>query len=228
MDNRNGLQSQFNKAVKNDVAKNPKISSAYSWPVVILTCIIFWPIGLFLLWKRVSIDRKASLTTGRLVIICGLTSLAFSLMGLLVSLSEGIKSDDVNMIIFFVAAGIGLLLFGNSMIKNARKYKKYLSIIVNQNMTSIDNIAAANTVSYDEAKKDIQKMIDKGYFSGAYINDGTRELVLPQVKQTENIVQSNYEEPVETKVVTCKNCGANNTVIVGKTSECEFCGSPIN
>lgn len=228
MDNKNGLQGQLGRTIDSDMGKKPRISSAYSWPVVILTCIIFWPIGLFLLWKRISIDRKASLTTGKLVIVCGFTSLAFSLMGLLVSLSEGIKSDDVNMIIFFIAAGIGLLLLGKSMIKNARKYKKYLSIIVNQNMTSIDNIAAANNVSYDEAQKDIQKMIDKGYFSGAYINDGARELVLPRVKQAENIVQSNHEEPVETKVVACKNCGANNTVIVGKTSECEFCGSPIS
>ena len=163
-----------------------------------------------------------------MVTICGFVCLVFSLLGLAVSFSEGFGRDDVSMITFFIIAGISLILLGNSMTKNAGKYKKYLSIIVNQNITSIDNIAAANTVSYDVAKKDIQKMIDNGYFSGAYINDGTRELVLPQNRHAENTLQNDYEQNVQTKVVTCKSCGARNTVVVGKTGECEFCGSPID
>jgi DeoR/GlpR family transcriptional regulator of sugar metabolism len=132
------------------------------------------------------------------------------------------------MIIFFIIAGAALVLLGNNMTRSARRFKKYLAIIVNQNMTSIDNIAAASAVTYDTAKKDIQNMIDKGYFSGAYINDGTRELVLPQYEHRESAAMDNYEQHLETKVVACRSCGANNTVIVGRTSECEFCGSPIN
>lgn len=29
----------------------------------------------------------------------------------------------------------------------------------------------------------------------------------------------------ETKVVKCKECGAKNTIIVGQTKECEYCGT---
>jgi hypothetical protein len=100
MDDKNGLQIQFKMAVKNDTTKNPKIKAAYSWPVIILACIIFWPVGLFLLWRRTSIDKKASLTVGKVVTVCGFVCLAFSLLGFSVSVSEGFGSDDVSMIIF--------------------------------------------------------------------------------------------------------------------------------
>lgn len=224
MDNKNVQQGQSSSTA----SQSPKISGIYSWPVIILVCIVFWPVGLFLLWKRVSVDKRASLTTGRVITICGFVSLAISLMGFLVSISEGFGSDDISTIIFFIIAGAALVLTGNNITKNAGKYKKYLSIIVNQGITSIDSIASASSVSYEAAKKDIEKMIDKGYFSGAYINDGSRELVLPRADYKESMEQNNNEQHMETKVVVCKSCGANNTVIVGKTAECEFCGSPIN
>ena len=40
MDNKNGLQSQFSRAVNDDITRNPKISAIYSWPVIILASIM--------------------------------------------------------------------------------------------------------------------------------------------------------------------------------------------
>ena len=38
-----------------------KISGLYSWPVIILALCIFWPVGIFLIIKRVSVDKKTAM-----------------------------------------------------------------------------------------------------------------------------------------------------------------------
>ena len=82
--------------------------------------------------------------------------------------------------------------------------------------------------SYDVAKTDIQKMINKGYLKNAYINEGTREIILPNNNiQEQNGTVGNDAANVATKIVACPCCGANNT-IVGDMGECEYCGSPLH
>ena len=38
---------------------NNKIGGIYSWPVIILALIFFWPLGLFLIIKRTTLDKTA-------------------------------------------------------------------------------------------------------------------------------------------------------------------------
>ncbi len=42
---------------------------------------------------------------------------------------------------------------------------------------------------------------------------------------TQVIVNETQEEEKQTKVVKCKECGAKNTIVIGETKECEYCGS---
>ncbi len=72
-------------------------------------------------------------------------------------------------------------------------------------------------------------MIGKGYFSDAHINLQNREIVLPNTEKVDvNIeAQSIRKESQETKVITCKRCRANNTIIVASITECEYCKSSL-
>lgn len=81
--------------------------------------------------------------------------------------------------------------------------------------------------SYDVAKNDIQKLINKGYLKNAYINEGTREIILPNnnIQVQSEVVSNATTNNVATKIVACQ-CAANNT-IVGDVGECEYCGSPL-
>ena len=64
----------------------------------------------------------------------------------------------------------------------------------------------------------------------AYINENTREVVLPSAAPA----NSNAGHPIgaavpnatQTRVVACPCCGANNTVS-GTLGECEHCGTPL-
>lgn len=196
-----------------------KISLAYSWPVVIILIILFWPIGLYLLWKRVTVDKQSSLNSGKIVLNFGYAFILISIMGIIVSISEGFGKDDIGTIIFFVLAGVSMILLGLNMKNTAKKYKKYISIIVNGGTSLIDKIAEASDINYDEVRADIDKMLEKGYFTGAYIDESTNEIILAENK---NKIEK------KTSIVTCRGCGANNTIVVGESSGCEFCGSPIS
>lgn len=219
--------------------KNQKIPWWLSWPILIIVTILFWPIGVFLIWKRIRIDRKAAMAVGRFISIFGWLCVGVAGIGFLGYLPEGITKEDVSMILFYSIFGIVLILLGRNTRKNAQKYKKYISIVVNHEETSIDNIAMAIPTSYENAKRDLQKMINRGYFTDAYINDGDREIVLPSMEESYMVktevnvrtnthvnVSSNGE--VEMVVISCKGCGANNKIEKGSVGECQFCGSPIS
>lgn len=205
-----------------------KISGWYSWPVIILALCVFWPVGIFLIIKRVSVDKKTAMGAGKLIGGIGIASYCIAGLGFIVCLSEGFGSDDIGMILFFGIAGFALQKVSRKIKREAEDVKKYLSVIVNGNERQIDAIASSMGKSYDVTKNDIQKLINKGYLKNAYINEGIREIVLPsdsiqeQVDATINSTANN----VTTKIVTCPCCGANNT-ITGNIGECEYCGSPL-
>ncbi len=206
-----------------------KISGLYSWPVIILALCIFWPVGIFLIIKRVSVDKKTAMGAGKLIGGIGIASYCIAGIGLVACLSDGFGSDDIGMIFFFGIAGFVLQKVSKKIKRDAEEVKKYLSVIVNGNERQIDVIASSMGKSYDVAKNDIQKLINKGYLKNAYINEGTREVVLPnsnahiQAEPTANATSGS----IATKIVACQCCGANNTVF-GNSGECEYCGSALN
>lgn len=204
-----------------------KISGLYSWPVIILALCIFWPVGIFLIIKRVSVDKKTAMGAGKLIGSIGIASYCIAGIGFIACLSDGFGSDDIGMILFFGIAGFALQKVSQKIKREAEDVKKYLSVIVNGNERQIDVIASSMGKSYDVAKNDIQKLINKGYLKNAYINEGTREIVLPNIIQEPSGDMTNTSSVnVETKIIACPCCGANNTV-VGDMGECEYCGSPL-
>jgi len=224
------IKEEIKKQVNKDLLKNPKLEWWLSWPVIIVATIVFWPVGVFLIWRRISLDKKTAMLSGKVIFIAGWVFLAFAALGIAVCSGEGFKSEDKSYITFFTIAGIVLVLLGRSTKKNAIKFKKYITIIINKEITSIDNIAAAMPVTYDVCKKDLQKMIDKGYFDGAYIDESAREVVLPKHDYADisEPTVSNGSRNVEMQVVVCKGCGANNKIPKGTTGECEYCGSALS
>jgi hypothetical protein len=80
--------------------------------------------------------------------------------------------------------------------------------------------------------KDLQKMIDAGYFSGAYIDITQREIILAKTAMPQEYVSPispSAQAPspqAQERIVSCKSCGANNKVM-GQLGECEYCGSHL-
>ncbi len=209
--------------------ENGKVGFWYSWPVIILVLCLFWPVGVFLIIKRVSKDRKTAMGAGKLIGGLGIASYCIAALGLLGCISDGLTGENVVMILFFGAAGFALRRVAKKIKTEAENVKQYLSIIVNGNVRQLDTIASTTGKSYDVVHNDVKKMIDKGYLKNAYIDEGMREVVLPNnapaPQNNVNAAAANAT-PAQTKIVACPCCGANNT-IYGDMGECEYCGSPL-
>lgn len=202
-----------------------KRSLLYSWPVIILALCIFWPVGVVLLIKRVSVDKKTAMAAGKFIGLLGIAAYGIAVIGLLCCIGEGLEGEDIIMILFFGAAGFALRRYAKSVATEAESIKQYLSIIVNGNVRQLDAIASTVGKTYDVVHQDVEKMIRKGYLKNAYINENIREIVLPSRTPVQQN-NANVNVAMQPRVVSCSCCGANNT-IYGSAGECEYCGSPL-
>ena len=208
------------------------VKSSMSWGWIVFWLIVFWPVGLFLMVKKLANDKSAMMSgkTGTVSVI-GWILVGIGSIGFFSELSSSNNgAAGLFVAIAFIVGGTLLLIKASKTKKIAVKYKKYIDMVINQNVRSIDNIASASSLSYDEVVKDLQNMIDIGYLSNAYIHQGNREIVL---KQNEPAVYMgtpviNQVAPPQMVAKRCPGCGANNVVTAGRVSECEYCGNQIS
>lgn len=207
--------------------KMPKPKWWLSLPFIIFTFLAFFPIGIFLMWKRYTTYEKNSLQSGKAVTIIGCILLFGALVLFISSISDGLKEGKFG-ILFYLLSGISLILVGIKRKENVKKFKKYISIINNDEIMDIDNISAIIPASYENTKEYLQNMIDNGFFQDAYIDEIKRQIVFPKMKEAKPDNQfNNTEKNIRMKVVTCNGCGAQNSIATGTVGECEFCGSKI-
>lgn len=207
--------------------KTPKPKWWLSLPFIIFTFIAFFPIGIFLMWKRYTTYEKNSLQSGKAVTIIGCILLFGALVMFTTIASDGFKEGKFALL-FYLLSGISLVLVGKKRKENTKKFKKYISIIINDEIMDIDNISAIIPASYENTKDYLQNMIDNGFFQDAYIDEIKRQIVFPKMKEAKSDNQfNNTEKNIRMKVVTCNGCGAQNSISAGTVGECEFCGSKI-
>jgi hypothetical protein len=203
-----------------------------SWGWIIFWLIVFWPVGLILIIKKLSEDKSAIMSgkSGAASVV-GWILTAIGALFLLSGLSAS-EGSVIVLALFFLAGGILLLRKAQGNKKTAAIYKKYIDIIVNNGESSIDNIAGAVGLGYDKVAADLQKMIDIGYLKNAYINVSTREIIIPRSVPSPELVPqaagSNAAPVAQKLVIRCPACGANATVVSGSVTECEYCGSPLS
>nr|WP_326127757.1 5-bromo-4-chloroindolyl phosphate hydrolysis family protein [uncultured Oscillibacter sp.] len=70
-----------------------------------------------------------------------------------------------------LAGGGAMLYSGFAMDRQLRRFSKYLSVMGDREAVPVEELARTLGYSEDRVEKDLQKMIDKGYFGGkAYLN----------------------------------------------------------
>ena len=211
---------------------------SFSWGIIALMFFLFFPIGIWMLVKKMTDEKFNYIKNGKSLKILAWILIGFAVMYLIMGITGELETEDgssvvggvIVMLMIFGGGGTFALYKAHSYIKKGTKYNRYISIINSSNDTLIDNIAAAYPTSFEQAAKDLQSMLDDGYFMNAYVDLNRRELIMPPKTATVNVAVNQSASPSygQTTSVKCKNCGATNTVIEGTTCECEYCGSPIN
>nr|WP_325184885.1 5-bromo-4-chloroindolyl phosphate hydrolysis family protein [uncultured Oscillibacter sp.] len=92
-------------------------------------------------------------------------ALFFALDGLRYWLPEMLQA------LAFLVGGGAMLYSGFSMDRQLRRFAKYLSVMGDREAVPVEELARTLGYSENRVEKDLQKMIDKGYFGGkAYLN----------------------------------------------------------
>lgn len=129
-------------------------TKSHSWGLVIFLLIIFWPVGVYLLVRKLNADKKASLSSGKSMMVWGWIIAGMGVISW-TTLIEDVFFSGTFGTLFFISVGLSLVYIGKRTSINSVKYKKYIDMIVNRKVKSIATISSAIPVSHDIAVKDI-------------------------------------------------------------------------
>ncbi len=201
-----------------------KIAWPYSWPFIIFTMIVFFPIGIALLVKREMIIKKSNRILIDVMFVVSIILYVFgvSLFSLSISLEGGFAGGFWALI--FIVAGFLTHRFSKKLRRQSQ------GVHVHQNAQSIKETQQnvhQNAQSIKETQRNVQinskeeqiewETMTTNFFDDEFM-DGILNSALKSVDAT--------KKTPEKRVVACTSCGANNT-ITEATGECEYCGSPI-
>lgn len=215
------------------LTKNGKKPIGTVW--IVLTIIFFWPLGLTLLVLRLKNRPGAVRQNGNILLGTGIFFLLIALCYIIGLSESAAPSQSILVSIIVGTLGVVLLLLGLRGRKTGGRYERYLSLIGRQRVVSIDDLASLMTASYDQAVVDLQHMVYEGYFQDAAEIDfsGHRLLIGCDNAPTSHssmgpLPHVPTQPPVQgPRTVTCKGCGAINTIPPGGNAVCEYCDSPL-
>jgi len=165
--------------------------------------------------KRESEHYKSN---GKTVAIIGWVSFGIGIFYLFSALTGGLEASEGESIVSGVI--LALLLFcggGYALVRHGKKYQKLgdaydklWSTVVNSASDSIEELASACNISYENVADKLQEWIDSGKLTDVRIDLIHKKLV-STIK-------------MQTRTLECPNCGGMTTIAIGKSGTCEYCG----
>jgi len=151
-----------------------------------------------------------------------------SLFMLLVALFEMDEKDASVLIalLLLLALCVFSIAKGAQIKRRIRRFKRYVSLISAQGMTSLESIAASTKQSLDFVRNDLQKMITKKFFAHAAIDFATDSILIGgSGASVAASPPAQTHAPAEYEPFACPGCGATGKKMKGIPYDCEYCGS---
>ena len=164
----------------------------------------------------------ASSIGGKIASIVGYTLSSISLIIVILALADMSATGAKEVLVIFsviLFGGLAGIRGGFRIKRRVKRFKRYVSLISNEKMTSLENLAVSTSRTVDFVRKDLETMINKCYFANASLNAATNEIVIAR--------QVAYVNPLEIEIYNCPGCGATGTKQKGTIGSCEYCGSLI-
>jgi len=167
---------------------------------------------------------------GKLLSILGYSIAILGILIIIVFVSDGDYADLHIFVFVLVIPGVIMIIQGARIKRRIRRFRRYVSFIA-EGMTSLDILATQTSSTKDFVTRDIQKMINKRFFTNAaidFINNQVMMLNIPtpiNAHVHDHVAPTNYQQVFKT--ATCSGCGATSVKEQGAVISCEYCGSPI-
>lgn len=136
------------------------------WALVIIMLAAFWPVGLYLLWRKLcamqsvnSQKRNRRMTNG---------AIAMVLLGLLTAYSSRPATG-----IFLLAGGAALLAYEFYLKRRDARFQRFKAYLGDRPTASLEDIASAMGVSPSACQNTLEAMLQEGVLpKGAYLDVG--------------------------------------------------------
>lgn len=193
-----------------------------SWVAIIVGLILFFPIGIYLLFKKVTEENGSYQQNGNVLIIIALALFCmipiiaiFAYTGEL-QYADGTPAYGAALVISMLlgAGGISSIAVGIYYIQRGQKYDQYISKLSPQHPVELRELASELKLPINTVISDLQCMIDTGYIPNAYIDHIRMRLA------TKPVI-------CFTTQVICSACGGTNQVEPGKPAACEYCNTAL-
>lgn len=130
------------------------------------------------------------------------------------------------------ALGLWLIYLSRKRRKLITDFRKYVTALSGDPTGSIVNLASTMGTSEEVILKNLERMIQKKYFTEAYVdrNLPNRSQAAGETQNAPSLTTpppSPGAGPQEMVTVKCGGCGGSNTLARGQSAECEYCGSVI-
>lgn len=206
---------------------------AYPWGVIFTLFVIFFPVGIWLIVSKLRNEPLHMRENGKAMRAFGIISLVLGpvifvapMMFIEGDISENGAVTLFFALFFFTIAGIIFIALGIKYSIKGKRYSLYTAIVRTHGDGEIEKIAKAARVEYKTAVRDLQAMIDAGFFENAYINQNEGLLIVTRHADGDTVIPAEKEKK-EKRTTKCPYCGAPAVTIVGEVTECEYCGSPL-
>lgn len=191
------------------------------------------------------IFARVSIVLGALIALFGML---MTITGITTDALDN-NSSYIAVIVFCICicvGGVFLLVNGIRTVNRISRFRRYIALISQMNIQSIQEISRQMSQQPEFTIKDLNNMIRKRYFMNAYIDVAAGKIIILHAtasqgnpaaqnapSQNPAPVQSNApsqpQAPAAPQPVTvnCSGCGAVNSMIPGQGMSCEYCGSPL-
>lgn len=194
-----------------------------SWTIVILTLIIFWPVGLLLLYLKLRNNSKNKfIFSGTIKIIIGVCSIFFALIGTAAEIDEptGEIVVTIVMVSIFLAIGVAFIYFGMKNIKEGKIYEKIKNLINFQQVESVEEIAKELKITEEKATEYISKAVSLGFCNNE-IEYKNKKIIYKKK------IEAEVEKKKHERIVKCECCGGINHINDTEAKACEYCGMEL-
>lgn len=204
-----------------------------NWIFILLCLYFIFPVGFLLLFRKINLHRRNLFTSGKIAIGIAIFIFCFGLIIFISIISiEEIYIEDINLLYNFVKFiwTISLAVFGVGLLTRitSKKYQKYINLVVNEKIIDLNEIASRMKLSRNNVIKDLDRLINKRYLEDYVIEPNNNIIYHLKEKLEEEAFEQQRikEKKMYTRVINCRNCGANN-LIEEKIGKCRYCNSYI-
>lgn len=138
-------------------------------------------------------------------------------------LTDPAEDFAVNVILFLFGVGaLAAFIDGLRRMKLRKDFKKIVAYLSAEPTGRLSGIATATGMTVDKLTKSIARMIYKGFFVDAYIDEANSCLVVGR----NAAMQDNFAGEMIPR--QCRHCGGVSKIVPGRPGQCEYCGAVLN